>query len=60
MGGTWRVVVTKKMNGKKSKSKKFIYNFIYKKATSAQPNVDQALSGESKNKKLLDYGKMFT
>ena len=40
------------MNGKKSKSKKFIYNFIYKKATSAQPNVDQALSGESKNKKI--------
>ena len=53
--GLWSLI----MNGKKSKSKKFIYNFIFQ-VTSAQPSVDQSLGGEKQTKKLLDYGEIFT
>ena len=44
--GLWSL----KMNGKKSKSK-YLYIILFtKSATSAQSNVDQSLSGESKQK----------
>jgi hypothetical protein len=43
--GLWSL----KMNGKKSKSK-YLYIILFFPITSAQPSVDQSLSGEKQTK----------